>query len=130
VEYYNWKLLPHLPQQGLSLGACNHVQPEDPLGLSSAKGAVKKEPPAKTPVTRTQSAQPYISGATNVCPMASVSSKSLGDSTKTSEDPLGLDMSRSYSNSESKSSTGAQASPSREEKAEEVARKVVSHMFE
>lgn len=65
--------------------------------------------------------------------MPSASSVSEGASSKEEEDPAGISMSRSYSNSSApKASTAAvTSSPSREskEKAEEVARKVVSDVY-
>lgn len=108
------------PQGVLPSLACNHVGPEGALRSSTTPGDA---PPARVPIGRTQSAMPSISMSTGpVQPEPSTSSVSMDIVPAITG--FGI---RTYSNS-AVSNPAATSSPSREskEKAEEVARRVVS----
>ncbi len=102
----------------------NHVQPKPSVSSppTGAESDGAKRPHSKISLGRTQSAQPFVAS-----PSPNTASNSTTTTTSTaearSEISPGFSISRSYS-----SATNNTASPSREsrEKAEEVARQVVS----
>ena len=113
----------------------NHVQQEGAQGSTPAASAASKsnDSSTKLPIARTQSASVYA-GPKATPSAASSTNNAAGPSHD--EGPASLSISRSFSAgsptnaSEPSSSSAATSSPSREsrERAEEVARKVVSEM--